>query len=348
MIFLDGWTIDIEKIPKYTNFNGVFYQQLDTQLCNLILESENPVFTEEMKIDFKKYVVDNIQNDGILKVKHYQANKLGRFYATNKKSIIPISKHIKHTIFKYLNYVDLDQSKGHATIANSIGDLNGKDFKSIKKYIFNFDDISNELIQYYSIPEKQQLKQSNIKDIFNMMLYGGGINRWIKELGEDKPNKSKKGFQIQSNKPLHDFVVNFKNECKELQDLIIKNNKQLCDKLHNKDKTPYENNNSVCSYWFQIIENHALYIAYSFLVKQKIINPKYCSLEYDGLCIPANDFDLIKNTILYNLNSHIHKKCGIPIQYKWKEYDDFYVHKDVINLREKMEDIIFQNVNKYH
>jgi len=188
MNFLNNWAINLEKIPKYTNFNGNFNQQLDKQLCNLILESKNPVFTDEMKIEFKKYVVDNIQNDGVLKVQHYQANKLGRFYAVDNKSIIPISKHIKHTIFKFLNYLDLDQTKGHATIANSIGDLNGKDFKYIKKYIHNFDDISDELIKFYSLPEKQLLNKANIKDLFNIMINGGGFNTWIKNLAEDKPN----------------------------------------------------------------------------------------------------------------------------------------------------------------
>jgi hypothetical protein len=69
---------------------------------------------------------------------------LGRFYAVDNKSIIPISKHIKHTIFKYLNYLDLDQTKGHATIANSVGDLNGKDFKYINK-------LPNDLQQYVTI-----------------------------------------------------------------------------------------------------------------------------------------------------------------------------------------------------
>jgi len=72
------------------------------------------------------------------------------------------------------------------------------------------------------------------------MLYGGEINTLIKSLAEDKPNKSKKGFQIQSNKPLHDFVCNFKKEYKELHELIIFNNKQLCDKIHDNNKTPYE------------------------------------------------------------------------------------------------------------
>ena len=94
MIFLDGWTIDIEKITNYKNFKGKFTMNIDLKICKNILKSSNPVFTEEMKNDFKKYVVDNIQNDGILKVKHHQKNKLGRFYATDNKSIIPISKHI--------------------------------------------------------------------------------------------------------------------------------------------------------------------------------------------------------------------------------------------------------------
>jgi hypothetical protein len=96
----------------------------------------------------------------------------------------------------------------------------------------------------------------------------------------------------------------------------------------------------VCSYWFQIIENHALYIAYNFLVKEKVINPKQCGLEYDGLCIPPNGFNFDKQLVLNKLNSHIYKKCGIPIQYKWKEYDEIYIDKDIINLREKEEDII--------
>ena len=42
MNFLNNWAISLEKIPKYTNFNGNFNQQLDKQLCNLILESKKP------------------------------------------------------------------------------------------------------------------------------------------------------------------------------------------------------------------------------------------------------------------------------------------------------------------
>jgi hypothetical protein len=120
MNFLTNWTIDIEKIPKYTNFKGVFHQKLHKQLAKLILKNDNPIFTKEMKEEFHK-VFENIKN-GDLKVKHYQAHDLGRFYSKNNISIIPISKHIKHTMLSYSNYKDLDQVKGHPTIAVSIVD----------------------------------------------------------------------------------------------------------------------------------------------------------------------------------------------------------------------------------
>ena len=49
MNFLTNWTIDIEKIPKYTNFSGRFTQPLDKQIIGLILKSDNPIFTKKQK-----------------------------------------------------------------------------------------------------------------------------------------------------------------------------------------------------------------------------------------------------------------------------------------------------------
>ena len=58
-------------------------------------------------------------------------NNLARYYGVDNKSIIIVSKPIKHTLFHYLNYNDIDPVKGHATIAVSIGNLNDLDFKNI-------------------------------------------------------------------------------------------------------------------------------------------------------------------------------------------------------------------------
>ena len=343
MKFLNNWAIEIEKIPKYTNFNGSFKQPLDKQLCNLILESKDTIYTSEMKDGLKTKIVDCISNDGILNVKHYQVNNLGRYYGVDNKSIITVSKHIKHTLFHYLNYNDLDQVKGHATIAVSIGNLNNLDFKNIKNYINNFDTIADELIKYYSLENNNNLKHSNIKDLFNLMIYGGGFSTWINNLKKEEPIKGKTPIFINETKPIHQTINDFKNECKLIRNYIISNNKPLCEKLHNKDKTQYENENSVVSYWFQIIENHAVYLAYNFLVKEGVITPKKCCLEYDGICIPPNGFVFDKQQMVNKLNQHIYKKMNIPITYKWKSYDDMYINKKIIELREQIEDIILSD-----
>ena len=146
MDFLNGWAIDIEKIPNYKNFKGKFPMNIDLKICKNILKSSNPVFTEEMKQELKKVIdyektsttsifdtksIHSIQTAS-LPMYHYQANNLGRFYAKNNISIIPLSKYIKHTIFSYSKHRDLDQIKGHPSIAVEIGELNGLDFKNIK------------------------------------------------------------------------------------------------------------------------------------------------------------------------------------------------------------------------
>ena len=78
-------------------------------------------------------------------------------------------------MLSYSNYKDLDQVKGHPTIAVSIADLNGIDCRTIKNYINNFDDVCNQLINYYSLENEIKLTQSNIKDLFNILIYGGGF-----------------------------------------------------------------------------------------------------------------------------------------------------------------------------
>ena len=49
--------------------------------------------------------------------------------------------------------------------------------------------------------------------------------------------------------------------------------------------------NRTVSYFFQIIENHIIYIINRYLVDKKIIPPRTHELEYDGLCLPPYDYD---------------------------------------------------------
>jgi hypothetical protein len=254
MDFLNGWTIDLNKIPKYTDFHKTFKQHLNKSLAKLLLSFED--YTTEVKQEFREFVYKHISNNTLV-VKHYQTNGIGRFYGKNNISIIPIYKKIKHTLLSYSGYKDLDQVKGHATIVVSVAERNGLELKTLKKYIHNFDEISGELIQYYSIENQTQLQSCHIKDLINTMIYGGSFNTWVNDLLEDKPNKGKVGFEINNLKPLHPFIIDLKSDIQLLHKLIISNNTELFNKVKKQEKNNYKNECSCISYWFQIIENHA-------------------------------------------------------------------------------------------
>ena len=85
---------------------------------------------------------------------------------------------------------------------------------------------------------------------------------------------------------IHDIVKKFKNECLFIANKIYKENPSLAKKVSDKKEELYEKKSSTCSYWFQIIENHIVYIVAEFLLDRKIIKPKRFGEEYDGLNIP--------------------------------------------------------------
>ena len=60
----------------------------------------------------QKYT-NKIKNDNTQDIQYFQSCNMGRF---NGESIINFPKLIKHTIFEYNKYIDIDQVKGHPTI----------------------------------------------------------------------------------------------------------------------------------------------------------------------------------------------------------------------------------------
>lgn len=123
-----------------------------------------------------------LHSSGEIKVSHTQAHKCGRFYADKSISLIPLSKYVKHTVMKYLGWLDIDMVKGHASIAIEIGKKAGKSFPVFENYVNNFDKIVCELSKFYSADTEKPLNKDNIKWLFNSMIYGGGFNNWIEGL----------------------------------------------------------------------------------------------------------------------------------------------------------------------
>jgi hypothetical protein len=336
----NNWCLELSKIPKYVDFQEDFTQPLDYHLCKLLMESNDKNLTPEMKTDFNNQIINNInKNTGVLKVLHNNTKyKIGRFYGNKNFSIIPQSKYLKHTLFSYLGWLDLDMIKGHATIASTMGDAIGLDFKHIKYYTNNFDAIADEFIEYYSseIEGDEPLDKNDIKKFFNLMIYGGGFSTWKEKLAKGNPKKNVKPKKIQNEDIMHPIAVNYKAQCDDIAKKIYSANPSLVRKLTEPEDTKDTLIGKVTSYWFQIIENHIIYICYQLLVQKRVIEKRVCGLEYDGLCIPPTPFKINKDEFIVEINDKILHSTGLAVKMKFKDYDPDYVLSDIIEQRKNM------------
>ena len=167
--FLNGWKIELSKLPNYDNFKGEFVEKLDWKILNLIYESQFLDSRPEIKANLKNLMEKTSRKTGEVKVKHNQRYKCGRFYADDNTSLIPLSKYVKHTVFKYLGWMDIDMVKGHPSIAIEMGKLVGLALPSFENYVNNFDKIVIELSAFYSVEGETPLGKENIKWLFNSM-----------------------------------------------------------------------------------------------------------------------------------------------------------------------------------
>ena len=326
MKILNNWTLILAKLPTYTAFKGVFEIDINPDLLELMMESNNPNFTTERKTLLNNLIEKIDRKKNKLKVKHNQRYGIGRFYADNSISPICVSRHMKHTLFHHLNYIDLDMVKGHPTIIYSIAKLNNIDLPTFGRYLFNPTSIFAELIEYYSVINDIPLTEDDVKDIFNISIYGGGHTTWIEQM-------SAKGRNLATTDP-HTFVSNFIKECKIVMELIYLNNKDIVDKVKGNLTDEYKIKSRTMSYWCGAIENDIIHICYKYLVKRgMIVDKKNVLLEYDGICFKKIDGqnEEFLDSILTELNDKILKETNLNILMKWKGYKEEHVHNEIIS-----------------
>jgi hypothetical protein len=342
--FLSETTIVLKKIPKYVEFEGVFIEPIDYRLCKMIVDKDNrhlcvnaggKALNTQMIKNLQEWIVDPKQSqlkkksplplnkDGRLSVTHFQSVKfLGRYYPTDNHSLIPLTRPIKHTIMHYMKWIDLDMVEGHPSIAIAMFDKL-LDLSALKEYVTNFDERADHLSAFYAVSGDVPVDKDNIKFLFNMMLYGGSPDTWVKELAEEKE-------KIIVRKDHHQFVIDFKKECNNLISMIYTTNPDMKKKL--RRSTEHETKNRVASYFYMIIENHLVYLMYNWLVKEGAMEKRHCALEYDGLCFPPKE-GLDLDTLVPRLNKHIEDVTGMAIAFKYKKYDESTILMKLIDER---------------
>lgn len=325
--FLKNWTIDLNKLPQYTSFKGKFELELDYHLLMIIGQSTNPVFTDDRKQQLLPLINRINKETNILEVEHRQRYGIGRFHAENKISPICISRHMKHTLFAYLDWIDIDMVKGHASILYNIAKNNNIQLPFIKFYLENFSEVITDLQHFYTPDGHEPISSENIKDIFCRMIYGGGIKTWFEDL--DKEN-----ITVKTNET-HGIIAEFKKEIDIITTLVYLNNTELKNKVKGDETKEWKLKNRVMSYFCGIIENEIIHLTYKVLQKNGAIQPKKYALEFDGICFPRpHDIDLDK--VLETINITILEKTGLAVNMIFKPYNPCNVHNEIIEARVSM------------
>lgn len=349
MKFLTNWTIDLGKLlkEKYTAFNGDFTTQLDYEVLKMMYDSE--YVTEDQRADLKPVLEKIDKKTGKLKCKHVQAFGIGRYYAEHKISPICVSRIIKHTLFTYLDWIDIDMVKGHPTIIKQIALKNGYATPEIDKYLANPDATFKTLLKHYATDDK--LTEDDVKDIFNLAIYGGGHSTWLRKMAcDDKQGRllKNKAHKIKVvNQQEHSIVKAFITEVRAIANLVYKSNQELEGRVASScsydcsccfDLTEYKKQGRVMSYWCGAIENHIVHLTAKLLIKEKWIIPKEFGPELDGLCFknPNADADA-KEQMIKKINGMILDKTGLAVTMKFKEYKEEKICRPILEARMKLE-----------
>ena len=323
--FLKGYTIDVCKVPRYTQFKAIFKIPVDEPLFQAIMKSEDPVFKPETK-----KILSNLFphiNNGLLTVRHHQNYNVGRFCANNSISPICLSRHIKHTLFSYLNWIDIDMVKGHPSIIFNLAKNNNLYLPTFDEYLKNPETIFDMLSDYYSDPCGVALTHDHIKGIFNVMIYGGGFSTWENDLLE------KEGIAINQRAEIHPFIVAFKNEVKTITRIIYDANPDFITHIKGDLTDQHKIQCRLMSYYCGCLENEIVYTTATYLIKNGLMEAKRFLPEYDGLCLPTPEKEFDANQVIFEINNKILKETGLAVKMKFKGYQAKHIHQEVINAR---------------
>lgn len=368
---LRGYTIKTSEIPVYSEFNSEWNITIDRDICRLLLESNDPRLTPEMKSHFQKTydLIDPYTNK--LKVFYRPRQGVGRRYAEEPSkefytidgqqkrnenygkywgSLTIHSKYIKNTIFHYLGWRDYDQRKGHPTILFEIAKRNGLHMQAYADYIKNggFEKICSEMIAWYSVEGQAPLEEGDIKDLFNKTIYGGGHPKWVdfitqtnltKEQKEKLIRKGKKPKKMRNKGKPHALYNKFFEDTKILTKLIWDSNVELREKVckgmpDDSNETFSYCRNKLMSQFCGILENELTFRAYKYRVKNGLLPAKTADWGYDGFTTPPPPLDTDHQYHLDAMNKYVREKTGFTeTVFVEKQFKSDTIIQEVIEAR---------------
>ena len=336
--FLDGWTINFKKMPKYKEFEEGFTVKLDYHIFKLIVDERPRQVNDGTIKEIESKILKNMnKRTGELVIFHEGHGKdgIGRRYADGNVSLVPFSKYVKHTVLHYLGWRDIDMVKCHTSIVNEMLKKVEGPSEVLELFISDFSRIAEEVIEHHSADKTNPLLVDDVKWLFIMMTYGGGFNKWANEIETNTEMRDRFNKPIMNKDNLHPYITKFKAHAETVIKKIYEGNPVMIKKFKKSGQSEYELSMTMTSYWLQCIENHILWIQYKDFVRRGILIPKTCSLEFDGSNLPPSPIEYNVDEVLEELNALILRETGFAIKMKFKGYDYFVMH-DIIEKRRAM------------
>ena len=365
MKFLNSWSIDLTKVPTYTLFKKPFTEDIDIHLAKLILEDTDHRLTSEIKSEFNKVVKVIDPKTNLLTSMYSPRYGLGRRYPDIPEPTLPNDKPnplygkiqsalitqprlIKNTIFKYHDYIDIDQKKGHPTIILCNAKKNKMELPAYEEYLKNFDKHVDEIAKHYSVKGETPLDKKDIKLLFNRTIYGGGHDKWVLDIVEGKKDADDEEAYKREPKPMrnknkpHPFYKRFYDETQQIIELVYSSNLELADKIckdiPDSSELLWKKKSRTMSYFCGIVENEITYQAYKYLQLQGLIWDRHLDWGLDGLTLPSfsEDEDVIKETI-DEMNEYVRRNTKFPdVTFVVKDFDDSEILHNAIQKRNDM------------
>lgn len=336
----NSWTLNLAKLPAYTEFGGDWKYPVDKRLCKMLLECDEKdefgdfKITPMMKQYFKSNIVDNLV-DGHLHVTWNARHNLGRRYSAQDCSGITTghtrdtagnlgvhSKYIKNTIFAYQGWVDYDMVKGHPSLLLNMA-RHAKvpgGFPAIERFVNEFDNgYCQELCVHYSMDGEPPVTKDDIKDLHNRTIYGGGHENWVKDMMDGEPLKGKPGKDVCQ--VIHPSYAEFRKEIKRIIDYVYFHNPDLVAQVCKPDEPEWQKKNRTMAYFCGILENECLKHAYKFGLRENLFPQRGIDLCYDGFTAPAPPVGTDMDAVIASMNAYILEKTGFHIRFKVKPFE---------------------------
>ena len=246
-------------------------------------------------------------------------NKYGRSNPDKALGLFCIRREIRHTLCGD-SMADIDVDNCHPVILNQLCENENIDHYELNKYVKNRDEYFTAGMNAYGC------SREDIKVLFIIYCYGGGIKKWIHNREIDITKCSTEAvyndtiIEIPIMKQFHDSMANIHME-------IGKKNQELCSiVIKNKNDnniTEFNLWGTVCSFVLQEYECRMLEAMYNYLIKNNIVIKDLCVLCADGLMIDKKKYT---PDLLYKLKDVIKTEIGFDVNLSQKEMNSGYLN----------------------